>query len=147
MQLTMQLVGSHPFNALHESYLPLPAFRSCNCATHDTVLLMEPEKNGLLWQHLAQVEKPRGSFKYCHFPLSERSQGNKFSIGPEMCHFGVVIQVESNCSSHPLQCIQTHTFAPMVSWSFSAETSWISTKVLSLVGDFLTQCFPEDPRS
>lgn len=122
MESAMQLVDrSYPFNAFQESYLSLSqSFPVLQCATQDSVLLTGQERNGLLWQHLTQVEKPRCSFKCSHFHPTDRSRGKKFSppwvMPPWRADAGKVTLFLLPSPMH------THSFfAPGVSWNFSAE--------------------------
>lgn len=85
------------------------------------------------------------SLTLCHFPSREKSWGNKFSLGPELCCLRGLMQVNSNCFSCPLQCNRIVFLFFSGVLELLCWNTCTSTKALSSVGDCLKQCFPEAP--
>ena len=97
--------------------------------------------------NVQQAWEARCSCTLSHFPLEEKSQAQKISLGTALCHLGGgVVWVKWNCSSHPLQRDQTCTFLLQQCAGTSLLGIWTSLKALSFVSDYLTQCFSGAPR-
>ena len=52
------------------------------------------------------------------------------------------MQVNSNCSSYPLQCVQMCIFLLQLCAGISLLETWTSTKALLFISDCLRQCSP-----
>lgn len=72
------------------------------------------------------------------FPLWEKSRASKISLGRNLCFFGGgMMLVKLDCSSCPLQCVQTHIVLIQLCLGTSLEIK-TSTKAFSIVNNCLT---------
>ena len=104
-----------------QSLISPTLFLSSIHVAHDSVLQMGSERIGSLWQLPTELGK---SYACTPFPLREKSQAEKLSLGIDLYHLGGEERcINSNCSSYPLHCSQTHIFvSPIACWNSLLET-------------------------
>lgn len=113
---------------------------------HDLVLWMRWEK----WVSLTvPCTDGEGRCLLTHSSLCRGNHGlGKLSVGPKPSPIGEgVMDIKSNYSSYPLQCIQTlciYFSLELCVGKFTLEI-WSSTKPLSSVSACLSQCFTRAP--
>lgn len=100
----------HPFNALWEPYLPLfPTFIP-QFSTLDALVVYCIARKA--WYSLLLP-----------LPLQrETSRSEKVSLGPAAPLGEQVMHTKSNCSSYPIQCVQTHSLLQQSTGTSNLET-------------------------